>query len=88
VSGQFHDPAALLPEERAPGTHCIGGWMDHRGGPDDVEKKKFLTLSGFEIRPLGRPARSQLLYRLRYPGSPHKIGIHLMNYRSRWNNII
>jgi hypothetical protein len=28
-----------------------------------------LTLPGLELRPLGRPARSQSLYRLRYPGS-------------------
>jgi hypothetical protein len=36
-----------------------------RGGLEDVEKRKFLTLSGLELRPLGRPARSQSLYRLR-----------------------
>jgi hypothetical protein len=35
----------------------------------DVEKRKFLTLLGVELRPLGRPARSQSLYRLRYSGS-------------------
>jgi hypothetical protein len=34
-----------------------------------VKKRKFLTLLGFEIRPLGRPARSPSLYRLSYPGS-------------------
>jgi hypothetical protein len=34
-----------------------------------VEKRKFLTLPGLELRPLSRPARSQSLYRLRYPGS-------------------
>jgi hypothetical protein len=28
-----------------------------------------LTLPGLELRPLGSPARSQSLYRLRYPGS-------------------
>jgi hypothetical protein len=28
-----------------------------------------LTLLGFELPPFGRPARSQSLYRLRYPGS-------------------
>jgi hypothetical protein len=31
--------------------------------------RKFLPLSGLERRPLGRPANSQSLYRLRYPGS-------------------
>jgi hypothetical protein len=39
-----------------------------RAGLDDAEKRKFLTLSGLELRPLSRPARSQSLYRLRYPG--------------------
>jgi hypothetical protein len=43
--------------------------VDLRAGPDDLEKRKFLTLPVLELRPLGRPARSQLLYRLRYPGS-------------------
>jgi hypothetical protein len=38
-----------------------------RGGVDDVEKRKFFNLLGLELRPLGRPARSQSLYRLRYP---------------------
>jgi hypothetical protein len=42
-----------------------------RTGLDNVEKRKFLTLPGLELRPLSRPARSQSLYRLRYPGSSH-----------------
>jgi hypothetical protein len=57
----------LTPRERAPGTHCIGG--DPRAGLDDVEKRKILTPPGLELRPFSRPARSQSLYRLRYPGS-------------------
>jgi hypothetical protein len=40
-----------------------------RTGRDDVEKRKFLTLPGLELRPLGRPVRIQSLYRLCYPGS-------------------
>jgi hypothetical protein len=32
--------------------------VDPRAGLDDVEKRKFLTLSGLELRPLGRPART------------------------------
>jgi hypothetical protein len=45
--------------------------MDRRlGGPrtglDGVEKKEFLTVPGHELRTLSRPARSQLLYLLRY----------------------
>jgi hypothetical protein len=56
VSGQLHAPAAL-PRERAPGDHWIGGWVDLTAGLDDLEKKKFLTLLGLELRPLGSPAR-------------------------------
>jgi hypothetical protein len=43
--------------------------VDPRDGLDAVEKRKFLTLQGLELPPLDRPARSQPLYRLRYPGS-------------------
>jgi hypothetical protein len=38
-------------------------------GLDDVDKRKFLTLQGLELRPLGHPARRQSLCELRYPGS-------------------
>jgi hypothetical protein len=60
-------PCRFSPRER--GTHWIGGWVGHRAGLDDVEKRKFLTLPGLEVRPLGRPARSPSLHRLRYAGS-------------------
>jgi hypothetical protein len=60
----------FTPGERAPGTHWRGGWVGPRAGLDKVEKRKFLTLPGLELQPLGRPARSQSLYRLRYPASP------------------
>jgi hypothetical protein len=47
--------------------------IDRFGGPraglDDMEKRIFLTLLGLELGPLGRPVRSQCLYRLRYLGS-------------------
>ena len=43
--------------------------MGPRAGLDDVEKRKFLTLPGLELWPLGGPARSESLYRLHYPGS-------------------
>jgi hypothetical protein len=62
-------PLPLYPGERAPSTHWIGGWVGLTAGLDDVEKRKFVTLPGIELRPLGRPARSQSLYGLRYPGS-------------------
>jgi hypothetical protein len=51
-------PGRFTPRERAPSTHWIGGWVDPRAGLNDVEKKKFLTLPGLELWPLGRPARS------------------------------
>jgi hypothetical protein len=41
------------------------------------EIRKISLLLGLELRPLGRPARSQSLYRLRYPGSLHH---RLRNY--------
>jgi hypothetical protein len=44
---------------------------DPRTDLDNVEKRKFFTLLGLELRHLGRPARSQSPYRLRYPG-PHR----------------
>jgi hypothetical protein len=53
--------------------------VDPRAGLDDVEKRKFVTLPVLELRSLGRPARSQLLYRLRYRGS--------MQYRKRLNKL-
>jgi hypothetical protein len=43
--------------------------VGRRAGLDVVEKRKFLTLPGLEPRPVGRPAHSQSLYRLSYPGS-------------------
>jgi hypothetical protein len=55
--------------EKAPGNHRIGGWVCPRTGLDNMEKRKVLSLQGLKLRPLGRPARSQSLYRLRYPGS-------------------
>jgi hypothetical protein len=69
-------PGRFTPGERAPGTHWIGGWVCLRTGLDDVEKRKFLTLPGLELRPLCRPACSQSLYRLRYPGSLRVIYIN------------
>jgi hypothetical protein len=62
-------PGPFTPGERALGAHWVGGWVDSRAGVDDVEKRKFLTLPGLHIRPLGRPTRSQNLYQLCYPGS-------------------
>jgi hypothetical protein len=62
-------PGRFTPGERAPVPHSIGGWVGPRAGLGDVEKRKFLTLPGLELRPLSRSAHSQSLYRLRYLGS-------------------
>jgi hypothetical protein len=48
VNGELHTPDALPPGERAPGL------VNTRTSPDDVEKRKFLTLPELELRPLGR----------------------------------
>jgi hypothetical protein len=66
-------PSRFTQGERAPGTH----WVDPRAGLDEVEKRKFLTILGLELRHLGRPARSQSLYRMRYPGSTFWLWGHL-----------
>jgi hypothetical protein len=49
-------PCRFTPGERVPGTHWIGGWVDPGDGLDHVEKRKFLIVPGFELRPFGRPA--------------------------------
>jgi hypothetical protein len=59
----------FTPGEKAISTHWRGGWVDPRAGLDNVEKRKCLILQGLELRPFGRPARSQLLYRISYHGS-------------------
>jgi hypothetical protein len=62
-------PGRFSPGERAPGPQWIGGWMGPRAGVDDVDKRKFLTIPGLELRPLVRPTCSQSLCQLRYPFS-------------------
>jgi hypothetical protein len=60
-------PGRFIPGVRIPGTYLIRGVVGPRVGLDDVEKRKSLT--GLELPPLRRPARSESLYWLRYPGS-------------------
>jgi hypothetical protein len=51
VEGEWSAPRSgrFTPEERAPGTHWIGGWVGPRAGLDDTEKRKFLTLPGLDL---------------------------------------
>jgi hypothetical protein len=58
----------FTPGEGAPTTHWIGGRVDPRTVLDDMEKRKFLAQPGLILRPHHRPAHSQLLYQLCYPG--------------------
>jgi hypothetical protein len=53
-----------------PQYHCTGGWVGPRAGLDTEAREKTLSpLPGIEPRSLGRPAHSQTLYWLSYPGS-------------------
>jgi hypothetical protein len=58
-------PCRFTPGEIASGTHWIVGLVVPRAGLDDVEERKIFILPGLELRPLGCPARSRTLYRLR-----------------------
>jgi hypothetical protein len=51
VSGQLRALAALPPVKSPSGSDSIGGWVGPRVGLDDVEKRKFVTLQGLELRP-------------------------------------
>jgi hypothetical protein len=62
VGGQLHAPAALTLGKR-PGTHFMGGWWAPGTGWTGAE-----NLAPTGIRSPDRPARSESLYRLRYPG--------------------
>jgi hypothetical protein len=62
-------PLQLYPWGRSLITHWTGGWVNPRAGLNNMEKWKFLTLLGLELRPLCRQACSQLLYQLCYRGS-------------------
>jgi hypothetical protein len=62
--------------------------MDPRAGLDNVEKKEFLTLPGLELRPFGRSARSQSLYRLRYLGSSLDIRTKFYENWFRYSEVI
>ena len=52
-------PRSLYSRER-PDTHCVEGWVDSRAGLEGCGKSTGIRFSD-------RPARSELLHRLRYP---------------------
>jgi hypothetical protein len=51
---------------KEPGTDCVGGWVGSRAGLDGCGKFRPPPHTG--IRSPDRPARSESLYRLSYPG--------------------
>jgi hypothetical protein len=57
----------FTPRERAPGTHCIGGWVGPRAGLDAEIRGKILCLCRGSNP--GCPVCSQTLYWLSYPSS-------------------
>jgi hypothetical protein len=56
-------PGRFTPEERAPGTDCIRGWVDSRAGLDDAEKRKILDPTGTRT-PTPRSSNPTTLSRL------------------------
>ena len=73
-------PRPLYPRER-PGTHCIGSWV----GPGTIwTGAENLAITG--IRSPDRPARSESLYRLRYPGPHNKCGLKVYILSSFWTD--
>jgi hypothetical protein len=71
IAGECSDsrPGRFTPGNKAPGSHRVGGWVSPTACLDAMEKRKSLTLPGFELRLLSRPVSSQSLYPMRYPGS-------------------
>jgi hypothetical protein len=45
----FRPPAALSPVKEDPDTYFIRSWVGPTAGLDDVEKRKFLTLTGIVL---------------------------------------
>jgi hypothetical protein len=66
VSGQLHAPAALHPGKKP--LHWIGSWVGLTAGLDMVTKRN-VPSPRRESNP-DRPAPTQSLYLLSYPGSP------------------
>jgi hypothetical protein len=47
VNSQLHPPSRFTPGEKAPGAHCIGGWVDPTACLEAV-KRKILSFPRFE----------------------------------------
>jgi hypothetical protein len=80
-------PGRFTTRKKAPGTHCVRGWVGHRIWLDDVEKEKILPPWGLEIRPLGHPARSRSLYQLRNPDFGSLVAVHVFYCLPTWRHV-
>jgi hypothetical protein len=78
VGGNLEALAFLPPGKESPGTHLIRGRVGRRTGLDAAEKRKFSNLLGLELRPVGRPTRTQSTYRLHYSGCSKIIYIYML----------
>jgi hypothetical protein len=65
-------PGRLYPQER-PCIHCRGGWVGLGAGLDRCGKSR-----PARIRSPDFPARSESLYRLRYPGNRNEYQVYLL----------
>jgi hypothetical protein len=70
-------PGRFTPGERAPCSHWIRGRVDLRAGLDDLEKRKFLTLPGLELRPLASLAIWSDVYIYIYISKERMLGLFL-----------
>jgi hypothetical protein len=84
LSASRHD--RFTPGGRAPGIHCIGGWVGPRAGLDNVEKRK-MSYPCWESN-CPRPACSLSLYRLSFPGSGMMIVAKIRrNWEKTWSSV-
>jgi hypothetical protein len=59
----------FTPYEISPAMNWLWGWLGQSFSLDNVEKRKYLTLTILELQTLFPPSRSQSLYRLCSSGS-------------------
>jgi len=78
VGGQRHGSVVLL-VRKSPDTHCTQGWVALATGL--VRCKKSCPLPG--IRTPDRPALSEPLYQLSYPGQPRAWKLTINSYAFR-----
>jgi hypothetical protein len=64
AGGLASNPGRFTAQERALSTFWKKRWMNLTAGLHAVEKRKFLTLPGLELRPLTHRGRNQSLFQL------------------------